>query len=86
MTVLLTHGAGSNRDAPLLVAIDQALSNAGITVVRYNLPFRQNRTGPPGRGDAAKDRAGLASEVRTLREQGATQVILAGHSLSLIHI
>jgi predicted alpha/beta-hydrolase family hydrolase len=80
MTVLLTHGAGSNRDAPLLVAIDQALSSAGITVVRYNLPFRQNRTGPPGRGDAVKDRAGLASEVRTLREQGSSKLILAGHS------
>lgn len=80
MTVLLTHGAGSNREAPLLIAIDQALSSAGITVVRYNLPFRQKRSGPPGRGDAAKDRDGLRAELRALREEGASKVVMGGHS------
>ena len=81
MTLLLTHGAGSNRDSPLLIAIDQALSTAGVTVVRYNLSYRQTRpSGPPGRGDAEKDRAGLSAEVRLLRERGAGKLILGGHS------
>ncbi len=58
--LLLTHGAGSNRNAPLLVALANAFSEHDVQVMRYDLPFRQERPhGPPRPGDAARDREGL---------------------------
>ncbi len=79
--LLLTHGAGSNRNAPLLVALQNAFSEHGIEVVRFNLPYRQLRaTGPPRPGDAARDREGLRQEIEKLREKHPDQVWLGGHS------
>jgi len=79
--LLLTHGAGSNRNAPLLVAVANAFSEHGVGVVRYDLPFRQERPkGPPRPGDAARDREGLREEILKLREKHPEQVWLGGHS------
>jgi hypothetical protein len=79
--LLLTHGAGSNRNAPLLVALANAFSEHGIEVVRYDLPYRQDRaTGPPRPGDAARDREGLREQIVKFREKHAEQVWLGGHS------
>src|SRR5271166_4164832 len=78
-TLLLTHGAGSNRNAPLLVAIQNALQ--GIDVVRYDLPFRQARPkGPPRPGDAVHDRAGLKQEILKLKERASGPVYIGGVS------
>lgn len=77
--LLLTHGAGSNRNAPLLVALAKALEDAGV--VRYDLPFRQKRAqGPPRPGDAAADRAGLREQMAALRERSSGPVYLGGVS------
>jgi hypothetical protein len=66
--LVLTHGAGSNAGAPLLVAVAEALAAAGITVLRSDLPFRQARPhGPPFPAAAAQDRAGLRRAVMVLR-------------------
>lgn len=79
--LLLTHGAGSNRNAPLLLAVADALRETGIEVVRYDLPFRQQRPhGPPRPGDAAHDRKGLREEILKIREKKADRVWLGGHS------
>jgi len=78
---VLTHGAGGNGNSALLIALANALSEAGFTVVRYNLPFRQQRPfGPPRPGDAARDREGLKNEVETLRRELGGRVFLGGHS------
>jgi len=70
-TLVLTHGAGSNRNAPLLVAIERALAEHDVSVIRYDLPFRQARpTGPPRPADAAGDRAGLHEQVEAARARG----------------
>src|SRR5712691_8916328 len=45
--VVLTHGAGGNCNAPLLVAAAAAFSAAGVTALRVDLPFRQRRPMPP---------------------------------------
>ena len=80
-SILLTHGAGSDRDAPLLLDLDRAFTEAGLKVVRYNLPYRQRRpAGPPVRGGAEMDRKGLALEVESLRKQARGPVFLGGHS------
>src|ERR1700733_13410918 len=79
--LLLPHGAGSNRNAPLLVALATAFAEHEIQVVRYDLPFRQDRPhGPPRPGDAARDREGLREEVLKIREKHSEQVWLGGHS------
>jgi predicted alpha/beta-hydrolase family hydrolase len=79
--LILTHGAGSHRDAPLLVALDAALTAAGWTVRRVNLAFREARPGgPPRPADAERDRQGLREAVASARSGGATCVALGGHS------
>ncbi len=68
--LILTHGAGSNAQAPLLVAMAETFSAAGFTVLRCDLPYRQSRSyGPPGPGDAARDRAGLKNAIAATARQ-----------------
>jgi uncharacterized protein len=80
--LVLTHGAGSNAKAPLLIALAETFSSAGFTVLRCNLPYRQNRSwGPPGPGDAARDRAGLKNAIAALSKVVApplSRTLLAG--------
>jgi uncharacterized protein len=67
--LVLTHGAGSNANSPLLIALGETFSSAGFTVLRIDLPYRQVRSwGPPGPGDAARDRAGLRNAITSLRK------------------
>jgi hypothetical protein len=79
--LLLTHGAGSNRNAALLVALQSAFSLHDVEVMRYDLPYRQERPhGPPRPGDAARDREGLREQLLKLREKQTDPVWLGGHS------
>lgn len=78
---MLTHGAGGDADAPLLVALGDALAARGVTVLRYDLPFRQRRsTGPPRPGGAAADRAGLREAAGAIRARVSGRVFLGGQS------
>src|SRR5262249_18509551 len=78
--LVLTHGAGSNCDTPLLIAVAEAFAAAGVAVLRCDLPFRQKRpTGPP-RGNSAEDRAGLRAAVAALRDRVKGPIFLGGHS------
>lgn len=79
--LVLAHGAGSDCRSPLLVAAAHAFSDAGLSVLRCDLPFRQARPqGPPRLGDASRDRAGLASAAGELRAMVPGRVFLGGHS------
>ena len=79
--LVLTHGAGSNCDAPLLVRLAEAFCSMGITVLRCDLPFRQLRPhGPPPRGSAERDQQGLQAAVAAMRRRAAGRVFLGGHS------
>jgi uncharacterized protein len=79
--LVLTHGAGANCTAPVLVAIADAFSAAGFTVLRCDLPFRQLRpSGPPPRGSAERDQQGLAAAVASVRARTSGRVFLGGHS------
>lgn len=80
-TLILTHGAGSNRDAPLLAALDAALTECGLRVIRANHAFREARAaGPPRAGDPERDRLRLRELVESARAGGAIKVYLGGHS------
>jgi uncharacterized protein len=79
--LVLTHGAGGNAQAPLLRALADTFANAGYTVLRCDLPYRQVRSfGPPGPGDAARDRTGLKNATAELQKFGTGRVFLGGHS------
>src|SRR5215470_212210 len=79
--IVLTHGAGANCQSRLLLTVAGAFEEAGFTVLRCDLPFRQGRPhGPPFPGAAEKDRAGLKRAVGVLKESVAGRVFLGGHS------
>ncbi len=64
--LVLTHGAGGNCNAPLLVAAATAFCVAGLAVLRIDLPFRQRR---PSR-----------QAVVSLRAIASGRIILGGQS------
>jgi uncharacterized protein len=79
--LILTHGAGANCDTPLLIALADAFCASGITVLRFDLPFRQLRShGPPPRGSAERDQQGIREAVATMRQQTSGRLFLGGHS------
>ena len=79
--LVLTHGAGSNCQAPLLTAVAESFCSAGFLVLRCDLPFRQDRPyGPPSPHDGKRDRAGLQNAVMALRNLAVEPVFLGGHS------
>jgi hypothetical protein len=79
--LVLTHGAGGNCRAPLLVAAAEQFAAAGLLVLRIDLPFRQRRpSGPPSPSGAAADRAGLKEAVAVLRDRMPGLLMLGGQS------
>ena len=79
--IILTHGAGSRADAPLLIALGDAFEQAGFQVVRHTLYFRTVKPkGPPHPKDAAGDQAGLLEAVKEMRREGCGKVYVGGHS------
>jgi uncharacterized protein len=79
--LILTHGAGANCESPLLFALASAFCDAGFTVLRCDLPFRQSRPhGPPPRGSAERDQQGLRAAVASLRRETSGRIFLGGHS------
>jgi len=80
-TMLLSHGAGGNCQAPLMVAVAEAFAEAGYYVMRWDLPFRQSRPrGAPG-GSGERDREGIAQAAQELRKIAkGVPLYLAGQS------
>jgi uncharacterized protein len=79
--IVLTHGAGSNADAPLLVRLAEAFADSGYLVLRYDLPFRLQRPkGPPHPATAARDREGIVQAVEAVRGMVPGRVFAGGHS------
>lgn len=79
--MLLSHGAGGNSQAPLMVAVAEAFADAGYCVLRWDLPFRQLRPrGAPG-GSGERDREGIVQAARELRQIAeGVPLYLAGQS------
>ena len=79
--LVLMHGAGSTCQAPLLVTLAETFATAGFIVLRCDLPFRQDRPyGPPGPGDAQRDRAGLRNAMAAVKRIANGRIFLGGHS------
>jgi uncharacterized protein len=79
--IVLTHGAGSNADSPLLVRLAHAFAENGHLALRYDLPFRvAGRGGPPGPSGQGKDREGVYAAIQAARRLAGGRVIAGGHS------
>lgn len=79
--IVLTHGASSNADAPLLVRLAEAFAGSGYLVLRFHLPFRLQRPkGPPYPAGAARDREGVGRAVEAVRGMVPGRVFAGGHS------
>lgn len=79
--IVLTHGAGADCNAPLLVTLAESFSASGLTVLRCDLPFRQERPhGPPPRGSAERDQKGLRAALASMRRLASGRIFLGGHS------
>src|SRR3954469_11930702 len=78
--LVLTHGAGGNCNAPLLVALAEEFADLGWTVLRCDLPFRQARPQGPPRGNGSEDREGLRRAVIALKQLVSGRVFLGGQS------
>jgi predicted alpha/beta-hydrolase family hydrolase len=77
----ITHGAGSDCEAPLIKAVAEAFAEAGTLVLRFDLPYRQERRhGSPYPAQAARDREGIRRAAEALREFATGRVFLSGHS------
>jgi uncharacterized protein len=79
--IVLTHGAGGNAKAPLLVALAEHFAQVGYGALRCDLPFRQRRpTGPPSPSDAQRDQDGLRRAVTLMKEKFGGRAFLGGVS------
>jgi uncharacterized protein len=79
--IALFHGAGSNCESPLLVAVAEAFREAGWLAFRGDLPYRQQRPAGPPLGSSKQDREGIrraAEELRVLAP--GVRLCIGGHS------
>jgi uncharacterized protein len=80
--VLLAHGAGSGRQAPVLVAVADALAAAGIPSLRFDYPYRAAGRRAPDRPPvlAAATRA-AAEELAVRSGVDPSRLVLGGRSM-----
>jgi predicted alpha/beta-hydrolase family hydrolase len=79
--LVITHGAGSNCQSPILIALASSFADSGLTVLRCDLPFRVSRPhGPPPRGSAERDQQGLRRAIDAMRLRVSGRIYLGGHS------
>lgn len=78
--VLLTHGAGGNRDSPMLQRLCDEWARRGFLAIRYDLPFRQRRPKGPPSGSGAGDRDGITAAIGYGRGLSDGPLIAGGHS------
>jgi predicted alpha/beta-hydrolase family hydrolase len=78
--LVITHGAGGNCEAAILVSVARHFADEGFAVLRCDMPFRQARRYGPPFGSGAKDREGLQHAVSALRKVLNGRVFLGGHS------
>lgn len=79
--VALTHGAGGNCQARLLVTVADAFCARGWLVLRYDLSFRRARRNvPPSRYSAEADQQEIRKAIAELQRASGGPVIASGHS------
>ncbi len=78
--VVLTHGAGGNRESPMLVRLCDQWAGRGWLAVRFDLPYRRRRPKGPPSGSATAEQAGVVEAVGLARSLTDGPVLAGGHS------
>ncbi|MGH9036268.1 MAG: alpha/beta hydrolase family protein [Acidimicrobiia bacterium] len=80
--VLLAHGAGSDRNAPALVAVTERLAGAGIPSLRFDYPYRQAGRKAPDR-PAVLEQATRDAVAQLAKDTGLPpeRLVLGGRSM-----
>lgn len=78
--VVLGHGAGGNRNNPMLVALAAALERSGRAALLYNFPYAERRLRRPDPPDVLEAVAREAA-ARARAESGARHVVHGGRSM-----
>jgi predicted alpha/beta-hydrolase family hydrolase len=76
---LLAHGAGTEQDHPMIVALRDGLADGGFPVLTFNYPYTEagrKRPDPPARLQLCH-----ASVARWFREEVDPQMVMAGRSM-----
>ena len=80
--VLLAHGAGSDMNGAALIAVADALADAGVPSLRFNYPYRSSGKKAPDRPkvlDAATREA--AAELARRAKLAPERLVLGGRSM-----
>jgi predicted alpha/beta-hydrolase family hydrolase len=78
--VVLGHGAGGNRQTPMLVSLAEAIAASGRAALLYNFPYaeaRSRRPDPP----AVLEAATRAAATLALEATGARRIVHGGRSM-----
>lgn len=76
-SILLSHGASSDSNSRVIVAVAEAFAACGIRALRIDLPYRVARSnGSPHPSGAARDRDGIRAAAAWL----GGRILLGGHS------
>ena len=78
--VVLTHGAGGDRESLLLQQVCDEWARRGWLAVRYNLPYRRRRPKGPPSGSAAGDCEGIVEAITLCRGLSGGPLVAGGHS------
>jgi predicted alpha/beta-hydrolase family hydrolase len=78
--VVLTHGAGGNRESPMLQRLCEEWTRHGWLAVRYDLPYRRRRPKGPPSNSGPSDRVGIVEAITVCRGLADGPVIVGGHS------
>jgi predicted alpha/beta-hydrolase family hydrolase len=78
--VVLTHGAGGNRESPMLQRLCNEWARRGWLAVRYDLPYRRRRPKGPPSNSGSSDRVGIVEAITVCRGLADGPVIAGGHS------
>lgn len=77
--VVLMHGKNpGGPDDPSLTSLESKMSSAGMLVLRPNMPWSRQRYIDVPWGTAMDE---IGQHIQQLRAQGATRIVLAGHSM-----
>lgn len=77
----LTHGAGGNCSAKLLIDVATRWADNGVAVLRFDMAFRRAKpSGPPHPSRASGDRDSIRVAADRLRDRVAGPLYIGGHS------
>ncbi len=80
--LLLAHGAGSDLDAPALIAVTDALSALGIPSLRFNYPYRDAGRRAPDRPNVLLDATRTAAaDLSRLTGLAPERIVVGGRSM-----